>query len=102
MLDSNVNLATDLNLRISALEIREEVQREDDGAIGGILKGHDAVGGCVVLDGGEDVFNGRLRNDRVLRFGKAGEGGLGDVVSIRGSRMEVNHIRDRDLNSSLT
>ena len=53
-----VDLVPDQDIRVSAVQVREEVQREDYGAIGGVLKGHDAICGLPGLHGGEDVFDG--------------------------------------------
>lgn len=58
------------------MQVREEIQREDYGAIGGVLEGHDAVCGLSGLYGGEDVFDGCQRPDVVLWSWEVAEGGL--------------------------
>jgi hypothetical protein len=61
-----IDLATDCNIRVPAVEVREEVEGEDDRAIGGILKWCNAGRCGAVLNGCEDVFNRRLWDELVL------------------------------------
>ena len=67
MPDLDVNLALDLNIRIPTLQVCEEVEREDDGAIRGIFKGHDAVLRGATLYRGEDVLDADLWDGLVSR-----------------------------------
>ncbi len=70
MMHAQIHLAANQNIRVSASQIREEVESENHGAIGGVLKGDDALGDGAGLDGGEDVGDGRLGYDGVVWVGK--------------------------------
>lgn len=76
----DIDFAFDENVRVAAVEVGEEVEGEDDGAVGGVFEGDDAVGGGACLDGGEDVFNGDLGLEVVFGFGELAYGGLEGVL----------------------
>jgi hypothetical protein len=53
------------------LEVGEEVEGEDHGAVGRVFEGHYAVGSRAGLDGGEDVFDADLWDDLVFGLWEA-------------------------------
>jgi len=53
-----VDLAADGEVGVGAVAVGEAVQGERDGAVGGVLKGDDAVVGVAGLDDLEDVCGG--------------------------------------------
>lgn len=71
MVDGQVDLSINQNIRIAASSVREEVKSENHGAIAAVLEGHDAVGSLARLDSGEDVFDACLGDDLVLGFWEA-------------------------------
>lgn len=79
MLDAHVGLAADEDVRVAVLEVGEEVEREDDGAVGRVLDGHDAIVGGAGLDGREDVFDVDDRLEGVDGLVESVEGCLGRV-----------------------
>ena len=50
-----VGFAADVDVRVVQFAVGEEVEGLDDGAVGAVFEGDDAVGCCVGLHGGEDV-----------------------------------------------
>lgn len=54
-MDVEVGFPEDVHGGVGVVAVAEEVEREDDAAVGGVFEGHDAVGCAAGLDGGEDV-----------------------------------------------
>lgn len=52
-----VCFVADEDIRVFPFEIGEEIQSEEDGAVGAVFKGYDASVGCAGLYGGEDVLD---------------------------------------------
>ena len=71
-----VDFAAYQDVWVAAVEVREEVEGEHHGAIGGVLERNDAVRGGAGLDGGEDVFDGCEGDNVISRFGELLQGCL--------------------------
>jgi hypothetical protein len=79
MSNGEVDLCIDDKVRVAVIQVDEQIEGEDHGAIGGVFEWDDAEGvaGGGLLHGGKDVFDGDLRCELVgLGVGKDGEGGL--------------------------
>jgi hypothetical protein len=72
VLYGDVGFAADQNVGVRAVDVADEVEREDDGAVGAVFKGDDAPVRSAGLDGGEDVGDGGARGE--------GDGGVGEGV----------------------
>ncbi len=57
MLNSNIAFPADKDISILALQVSEEIQGKDYGAIAAVFKGDDAAEGGPVLYSDEDVFD---------------------------------------------
>ncbi len=57
MLNSNIAFATDKDISVLALQVSEEIESKDYGAIAAVFKGDDAAEGRSVLYSDEDVFD---------------------------------------------
>lgn len=86
VVDADVGFVDDDEVGVAAGEVGEEVEGEDDGAVGGVFEGHDAAGGAAGGDGLEDVFDRGLGAQDEARFGEGVEGGL---VRVGGGGAEV-------------
>lgn len=50
------------------MEIGEEIESKDHGAIGGVFEGHNTVQCGACLNGGKDVFDGGVRHSFAVHF----------------------------------
>lgn len=71
-----INLPDNFDIPVFALSIREEIQREHHGAIGGVFEGDDAIRCGAGLDGVEDVFDGGLGKEGVVLCRESRKRGL--------------------------
>ena len=76
MLHGDVRLAADDDVVVLLLQVREKVQGEDYGAVGGVFEGDDAAVGAAFLYGGEDIFDGDDGGEGEVLLGEGVEGGL--------------------------
>jgi hypothetical protein len=72
VLYGDVGFAADQDVRVRAVDVADEIECEDDGAIGAVFEGDDAPVGSAGLDRGEDVGDGGA--------GGEGDGGVGEGV----------------------
>jgi hypothetical protein len=68
---SDITFATDQNIRMRAVNVADEIESKDYGAVAAVFKGDDAAVRGAVLDGGEDVCDGDLwgEGDGLVREG---------------------------------
>ena len=74
---ADVGFANDDDVGVLVGGVGEEVEGEDDGAVGGVFEGDDAEVGLGRLDGGEDGRDAVLGDEGVEWGGEGGECGLG-------------------------
>ena len=66
MVYADIYLSTDCDIRELALDVCEEVKREDDGAVGGVFERDDAAVSGAGLDCTENVFDRGLWRELML------------------------------------
>ena len=106
-----VRFVANEDISVFSLEVREEIEGEEDGAVGAVFKGNDASVCCAGLYGREDVLDCDEGSEgccwRVLR-GEGGEGGLMvwvglatfmsvfEKVKTRLKKLEIGKWRERE------
>lgn len=76
MVHWQIDLVADDYVRVRSMLVSKEVQRRDDGAIGRVLEGYDAVVKAVGLDCCEDCFDVGLGSQVILVWVEGLKGGL--------------------------
>ena len=66
MLDRDITLSADENVRVLALQIGEEIQRKDHGPIAAVLEWHDPSIRLAVLDCNKHIFDCDFRYEVVV------------------------------------
>lgn len=57
---AHVGFAADENVAVFVVQVGEEVECEDDGAVGAVLEGHHATLCAAILYCGKDILDGGL------------------------------------------
>jgi hypothetical protein len=78
--DGDIGFGAHEDVGMGAVDVADEVEGEDDGAVGAVLKGDDAAVCAAILDGGEDVGDGDAGGER---DGGGGEGVQGGLENLR-------------------
>ena len=80
VLHGDVAFPADENVGVFVVQVGEEVEGEDHGAVGGVFERDNAAVCGAGLDGGEDIFDCDLRGERVCVWVEGVESSLPGIV----------------------
>lgn len=77
---AHVCFAADENVAVLVVQVGEEIECEDYGAVGAVFKGHNATVCATILYRGEDILDGGLGCESVCVWRKGVEGCLAELL----------------------